>query len=118
MTAYQGELDVEDGDFTLQADRLIVRNGEIGFELSGNDDGGDFRVDGVAHQQADRSYVSPSLSISYADYLGSRDRAEVVFDTVSPSPQKHVCEIKGIWKQDGDTWTFSGKLGKYKSQQG
>ena len=38
MCAYSGELEVEDGDFVLDADRLIVRGGEVAFTHSGSDE--------------------------------------------------------------------------------
>lgn len=114
MAVYKGELNVEDGDFTLQADRLILRDGEIGFELSGEDGSGRFRVDGTARLQQDGCYRSSSLQISYVDYPLSQDKALLCFEVIALSLQGKVCTVKGRWIQDREAWLFSGKLEKYK----
>jgi len=110
--AFVGDLDVEDADFTLRADRLIVRSSEIAFHLSGRDEYGEFHIDGVAPLSKDGGFSSPELRLVYPGYEG-RDHANILFNRVHMSPKSRRCEIEGVWLQYGDTWKFSGNLNCY-----
>ena len=114
MKAYSGELEVEDGGFVLDAERLIVRDNEVAFMLSGSDEWGDFRIEGVAKQTEQGYFISSNLRLVYLKYV-SKDLATIQFDEVYQTAQKVRCRVKGIWKQYGDTWTFSGNLGPYEA---
>lgn len=114
MKAYSGELEVEDGDFVLDADRLIVRDGEVAFMLSGSDEWGDFRIEGVAKRTEQGAFIASNLRLVYPKYE-SKDLATIQFDEVNQTAQKVRCRVKGIWRQYGDTWAFSGNLGPYKA---
>ncbi len=138
MNVYMGDFEVEGAEFSLQADRMIVRDNEIAFELSGNCRWSDFNIDGVAYKQAEGGCVSIPLPVTYNGYPGSGDPAAakcwvyvgspdnsypesgnlavVNFDKIAQSPKKRVCVVSGRWHEDGYTWTFSGKLKKYKNQ--
>lgn len=95
MIAYMGDLEVEGAEFSLRADRMIVREDEIAFELSGNCRSGDFRIDGVAYKQSEGDYVSIPLPVIYIDYPDSGDLAVVNFDKIVQSPKKQVCKVSG-----------------------
>ena len=114
MKAYSGELEVENGEFVLDADRLIVRDGEVAFMLSGSDDWGDFRVEGVAKRAAHGTFIASNLRLVYPNYV-SQDFASIQFDEVVQTVQKVRCRVKGKWNQYGDTWAFSGNVGPYKA---
>ncbi len=114
MKAYSGELEVEDGDFILNADRLIVRDGEVAFMLSGSDEWGDFTIEGVAKQTEQGPFIASNLRLVYPKYV-SKDLATIQFDELNQTAQKVRCRVKGTWKQYGDTWTFSGNLVPYKA---
>lgn len=114
MKAYSGNLEVENGNFVLDADRLIVRDGEVAFMLSGSDDWGDFRIEGVAKQTEQGTFIASNLRLIYPQYV-SNDLATIQFDEVTQTAQKVRCRVKGIWNQHGDTWDFSGNLGPYKA---
>lgn len=111
MNAYSGEFDVEDGGFVLDADRLIVRDEEVAFMLSGSDKWGNFRIEGVARRTEQGTFFAPNLRLLYPQYA-SNDLASIQFDEVNQTAQKTRCHVRGVWKQYGDTWLFSGILGK------
>lgn len=114
MKAYSGELEVEGGKFILDADRLIVRDGEIAFMLSGSDEWGDFRIEGVAKQTEQGTFIASNLRLIYPQYV-SKDLATIQFDEINQTAQKVRCSVKGKWNQYGDMWIFSGNLGPYKA---
>ncbi|HKK14161.1 MAG TPA: hypothetical protein VKA14_05815 [Gammaproteobacteria bacterium] len=114
MHAYSGKLDVEDGDFVLDADRFIVRDDELGFMLSGSDEWGDFSIEGVAKRTEQGAFIASNLSLVYRQYV-SNDSAGIEFDEIIQTAQKIRCRVKGKWNQYEDTWAFSGNLGPYKA---
>lgn len=113
MFAYAGELEVQDGDFYLYADRLIVRDGEVAFMFSGSDEYGDFKIEGVAKQSNQGNYIASQTKLVYTNYI-SDDIATIQFDVIGQTDQKLRCHIEGKWLQ-GSSWLFSGNLRKYKN---
>jgi hypothetical protein len=65
MSAFFGELEVEDGDFVLDAERLIVKDGEVAFMFSGLDEWGDFRIEGVAKRTERGTFVASNPRLIY-----------------------------------------------------
>lgn len=114
MFAYSGALEVQDGSFYLDADRLIVRDGEVSFKFSGSDEYGAFQIEGIAKQTNQGNYVASQTKLVYQKYI-SNDLATIQFDVISQTGQKLRCHIEGKWWQYGDTWLFSGNLGRYKA---
>lgn len=114
MASYAGKLVVENGSFSIWTDFMLL-DGDISFTLTGKDDTGDFDIEGLAHLQADGSYTSPALPITREDTPQSDGQAVVRFDRVDQSPQNDICKVAGcLQQQEGSTWTFRGKLHKYK----
>lgn len=107
--AYTGEFEVEDADFTLLADRFIVRAGEISFAMSGDDDSGKFSIDGVATRTSSDIYETSEIPLVYMGY-NSGDLATVRFAEIRPTEKAMRCYVSGEWKQDGKKWTFSATL--------
>lgn len=114
MFSYSGELEIENEDFYLYADRLIVRDGAIAFMFSGSDEHGDFRIDGVAIQTIQENCVTSQIKLAYQKYISS-DLASIQFDVISQTNKNLRCKVKGKWLQYGDTWSFSGNLRKFKA---
>ena len=115
MTAYTGELSVEGDEFTLEAERLIVRDTEVAFHLSGADEDGTFSIEGKATSRNATSmaqgtrvwYESEDLPVIYKRYA-AQDKAVIVLWRVDQT--EHCCEVNGEWRQYGERWTFSGHL--------
>lgn len=117
VVSYSGELEVDGGEFILNADRFIVRDREISFKLSGSDDvDGAFSIEGTATLTSLRNYVASEIEYSYIIYPKNMDKATIHFDVINQSNKKLRCKIEGKWIQ-GDTWKFSGNLRKFKEGQ-
>jgi hypothetical protein len=110
--AFVGDLDVEDGEFTLRADRLIVRPDGIAFRLSGRDLYGDFAIDGIASLAPSEGYASPELRLLYPGYDGV-EHAQIRIIRARLSPNRRKCDIEGVWFQYGDTWNFGGTIDQF-----
>lgn len=109
---YAGELEVEEGDFTLNAKRFITREDEISFLFEGIDEYGGFLIEGIAEKSSHGFYIAPKCELKYSTY-SSDDKASVRIDSVELSPKRNKCKISGLWIQDGDSWGFSGTLSKF-----
>ena len=115
IAAYTGELSVEGDEFTLEAKRLIVRDTEVAFNLFGADDDGPFSIEGKATSRNATSvsqgtrvwYESEDLPVIYKHYA-AQDRAVIALSRIDQT--QHGCEVNGEWRQDGERWTFSGRL--------
>lgn len=114
-TVYSGILEVDEGAFSLDADRYIVRDSEIAFMLSGSDQWGDFKIQGVAKKTPQGSYIGTHLKLIYPKY-DNEDLATIQFDVLTFSAKKAKCFVKGQWRQYGDAWDFTGSLGRYKPE--
>lgn len=114
IVAYSGELEVQDGAFILDADRLVIRDGVISFTLSGADDDGEFKVDGSANLSSSGKYVSNILKVHYTRFVG-KDNATIQFDVIKPTAKKLRCYLEGRWVRGIEIWPFSGNLRPYKS---
>ena len=115
MIAYEGELDVDEGSFILDADQLVIRDGMIAFTLSGTDDDGEFKVDGSANQTSSGKYVSNKLKVHYSRFVG-KDDATIQFDVIKPTEKKLRCYVEGKWLRGVEVWNFSGNLRPYKPE--
>lgn len=116
--AYSGELEVQGGEFTLDADRLIVRNDGVAFKLSGVDRYfGSFKTTGTALHTTNGTYVANDIKIHYDMFSGDDDYATIQFSVVRQTSKKLRCYIEGKWIEGKDVWTFSGNLKKYKQKQ-
>jgi hypothetical protein len=108
---YSGALEVEEGDFILNAQRFIIREDEISFVLDGKDDYGFFIIEGVAKKTPDSVYFAPNCDLKYPAYP-SPDKASIRIDSFELSPDRNTCRISGRWMQ-GDSWGFEGILEKF-----
>lgn len=121
---YKGELSVEDGVFTLEAEQLIVRDANIhekvkkvAFRLTGRDPKyGTFSIDGKAtsrnaiaeSQGTGVRYISEYLPVVYKDYPEDQDKAKIELQI---DQTQHGCEVNGEWRENDEAyWTFSGDL--------
>ena len=109
MTAFRGELFVEGGDFTLNAERLVVRDKVVAFSFYGVDDYGAYSIrNGLSTEWSPGNYKSDNLLIKYEQYPMSTDRAEIRFSRLEEIQQR--CLVVGEWRQAGDKWAFVGLL--------
>ena len=112
---YAGEFDI-DGDWTLRAERLIVRGGngqaEIRIDLFGmSREYGTFQIEGTA-TRATGGYEA-ELPIRYANYPESASDTAKLRLQVDESHEG--CRVEGWWTEmveDGEmvTWELSGDL--------
>ena len=114
MSVYTGLIEVEDGDFELEANRLIIRGSDIAFELSGSDEYGSFNIQGVAEKTKHGFHMAPKLNLNYPQYV-SEDTASIKFNEIDTETKKGKCNIKGSWLQAGDSWKIFGTLNEYKA---
>ncbi len=84
---YKGKLKIEDDDFDLYADRLILRDNEIVFMFRGSDEYGEFRIEGTAIKSINGFYMTPKLSLIYKQYAGN-DEASVKITYVEENEGK------------------------------
>lgn len=115
IAAFSGELEVQDGTFILDADRLVIRDGVIAFTLSGSDDDGEFKVDGNANLTSSGKYVSNKLKVHYSRFIG-KDDATIQFDVIMPTAKKLRCRVEGRWVRGIEVWPFSGNLHPFKPE--
>ena len=105
---FTGQLAVENEDFELFADRIIVRASEIAFVLSGPDEGG-FTIEGTATISPAGFFMAARIPIQYQQFAGD-NVASVRFDNVTPSPNGKRCSVRGCWIEGEDSWIFEGNL--------
>ena len=107
-TAYSGTFTVEGDAFLLNAKRLIVRDTEVAFELSGKDEEfGQFTIEGTSRETILGRYESGILSYNYKG-AGNSYLAEIRFSRVDRTLEG--CEIEGEWHEEGGWSRFSGHL--------
>lgn len=114
MSVYTGDIQVENGDFELKAERFIVRDNEYSFVFSGSDEFGKFIIEGLAVKTEAGFHIAPKLELKYSQYSGT-DTASIRIDNAVISPKKESCQIKGGWIQSGDLFNFSANLKKLKT---
>ena len=105
---YSGQILIEDSDFTLEAQRFIVRESEISFSMEGYDEYGQFNIEGVAVKTEANVYWASNLILKYKQYINS-DKASIKIEPYKIT-KKGKCEFKGSWTQYGNTWYFNAKL--------
>lgn len=104
---YAGLIEVEEGNFDLQADIFIIRDNEYSFVFSGSDESGSFRIEGIAKQSDAGFYMAPQLELQYPGYAGA-DTASIRIDNADIN--EGDCQIRGVWIQNGDSFNFFGNL--------
>lgn len=113
-TSYSGNLDIEDHEFELFAERLIIRTTEIAFVLYGADQYGDFRVEGNAVENRNGTWLSNYVTVNYLNYNDKgRSEAKIQFDEIQRTPKNLRCKVVGKWIEAGEIWNFTGQLSKY-----
>lgn len=107
---FVGELEVEDGNFELKADRYIVSDNEVVFSFSGIDDSGHFTMEGRATKTKHGFYMSGKTSVLYSD-KSVEDEATVKLSSIDIQGKgsQAVCLVSGVWIQNNQ-WEFEGKL--------
>jgi len=108
---YVGFFDVQGGDFNLNAERFIVREREnvISFLFTGDDEYGEFKMEGVANITAHDFYRAENCEIIRTNYAAA-DRATIIFRDVDENDDHTTCDVVGSWNQEGDEWRFTGLL--------
>lgn len=109
---YNGELSVENDDFRLEAERLIVGDGEVVFHLKGGDSEGAYSVEGRSTRTSDGRYVSARLPVRYTQYA-VEDQAVIVLQV---EETQRGCRVSGEWLQDGESYGFHGLLVPFRAQ--
>ena len=110
---FEGNLNVENDDFELEARPLILRTDEISFTLCGRDEYGRYKLEGVAHKTEHGFYLAPMIRLIYPEYDidDCNEYATIRFDQVIPNKNSNDCKVSGVWKQvGGDEWRFEGVL--------
>ncbi|MEE9303642.1 MAG: hypothetical protein V3U84_07625 [Thiotrichaceae bacterium] len=104
MCVYSGAFIVEDDVFRLSAVRLIVREDELAFQLTGRDDGyGDFTTDGIAERTEQGFFMASENELRYVSYpLEEGDKVSIKFDVVEPSKDSRICRIEALWVENGE----------------
>lgn len=108
-----GDLNVEEGDFTLRADRLILQSEELRFQLTGFlSEFGHFDVEGVAPAVGTGGFASSKIVVKFE---GDRyTSGSVIFSPVHLSPKGLKCDVNGMWTwTQGEIWKFSGRLNRF-----
>ena len=113
MPTYTGEIDIQDGAFSLDAVRFVIREGNIAFMLSGSDDDGGFTAEGTVILTGG-IYIASEVRIVYPGYVKEHN-ATIHFDDIVQTPKKLKCKVKGKWFEHGNSWPFSGNLSKLKN---
>ncbi|MTT54178.1 hypothetical protein F1529_16965 [Alcanivorax sp. VBW004] len=110
---YEGYLDVEGGDFELEAQPIILRDSNLSFVLKGRDEFGFFRVEGLAAKTEYGFFLASRVPLIYPDYdaKNCNELATIRFDKITLSESMEKCNISGIWKQiKGEEWKFDGVI--------
>ncbi|RLA06928.1 MAG: hypothetical protein DRQ51_07860 [Gammaproteobacteria bacterium] len=109
IKTYMGDLGAN--DFDLMANRFIVRNKEISFDLSGSDeDGGRFNLTGTAKLLENGIYEGANLRYRYEGYNYDNDDeiATITINELTDNNKK--LHVKGVWHEDGEGYNFEGNL--------
>lgn len=112
-TAYEGELQVEPSDFSLQAERLILSGDQVSFHLIGKDEDGAFEIEAVAAMGEDGAFRAENVPYTYKGWAGDYFAA-IVFSEVVDGPRS--CKVVGQWIGEDECWTFHGTLRKFSAK--
>lgn len=110
---FSGEVEVEDGEFEMAFKELIVRSGEVGFQLQGHDvDWGVFHVSGTAAKLPMGEGFSAEAVAEYEDCPPGDARTEfsLLLEKVEVLDDGQTCRVVGAWIERPDRWPFSGTL--------
>lgn len=105
-TAYKGEITVEDADWTLRAERVVVREGEIEFDLWYRNKGDSLEqpFSGVAQLQPEGYYESGPR------YLPD-EKCEATLYILRKRHDDGDCILQGFWYQNkSGAWRIKGVL--------
>lgn len=114
--AYEGEFYVEDDEFQLRAERLIVCKDKptISFRFEGidynNNSYGPFSVESVAEPSSLGYLVAGDCRIKYDNYSDPREDGRVEIRLIQVTPSGDRCKVKGEWREGGLCWEFRKKL--------
>ena len=112
--AYKGELNVEDNDFRLSFEILILRSSnEVAFTLLGYDHDGESKIHGQATKSEGGFFKASGLTITYKNHP-DRDEASIEFTLKEEIVEdNNKCNVKGTYTQYGDSWNFDGILDEF-----
>lgn len=111
--AFSGTVDVEDQEFELSFERLIVREDGAAFALVGSDIYGEFSCEGFAPRMRDGHYAPARVAVRYRTWS---DNFEAII-RLQLTDISERCRVQGIWDQDGHTWHFAGLLSQRAGSQ-
>ncbi|MBB1504804.1 hypothetical protein H5203_04830 [Pseudoalteromonas sp. SG41-1] len=114
---FSGPLEVEDGEWLLDADGLFFEESEeIIVSLSGTDSLGNFNCSCRCYWQPDEGgfYFASRVPIKYTNYTTDSDfYMSIKFSEVKIT-NSGICYLKGVWLQSNEQWIIEGELSKNK----
>ncbi len=120
MSVYSGDIEVNDNDFYMKFERFIVRDKELSFNILGDDEFGDFTLEGVATKLPNGEYRADTKVI-YSSYKSNKEddqsTVSIIIDSVVESSNQASCLVKGRWLENQDTWKFQGEIEKFSKVQ-
>lgn len=114
--AYRGELEVQPDDFSLFAKQFIVREQNIALILEGDDDYGEFDLEGSLDRNESNEFGG-TLRCVYRQYGGRNSSGFAILTIHRAIADPDSCEVFGSWSQERH-WTFRGKLKRYRPSRG
>jgi hypothetical protein len=105
--SYRGELEVDEDLFMLNAEEVIVREGEVHVVLTGEDGFDRFMLETDCTATAGGAFASGRVTMTCQDCAPTYD-TKIFLDTVQSSDD--ACRIKGRWVHEGETYSFAGTL--------
>jgi hypothetical protein len=112
MMAYEGAFEIlDDEDFHLYAEHLVINENEISFSLSGVYESEKLTAAGTARRK-DHTWLSLPFEVRYSGYgVKANGEATIEILRIEFSPKKHKCMVSGRWIE-GRFWSFRGNLRK------
>ena len=107
---YKGELQIEPSDFILEAERLILNGDHVSFNLKGEDEDGQFEIEGRAARGEDGYFSALNVPYIYRRWKGNH-LATIVFSELSINPLGLT--VVGQWIGEGDSWKLYGTLREF-----
>lgn len=110
VVSFKGELSVENGDFDLHAERVVVRETEVAFNFNGVDEYGEFSIEGVAERKPSGTFESEDLPVTYPQYS---DPSQAAIRFVRLEAIRQRCRVVGEWREANERWQFEGLLERF-----
>ena len=111
--AYKGELYVD--DFTLRAERFVVRDAEVAFGFEGHHlEWGSFKTAGVANMTPQGIHIARDCPVRYLSYDGDGSLVTFRFTRIEATDE---CVVEGEWREGEDEdprWPFEGTLTSFR----